>query len=270
MVNILFIPVNYNSYNELDSYLSSINVSASKQEGCHLSIDVIVADNSTKKKVVDNGKYSRINVSVQEYNNPGYFGGGLSVYNSVSHISEYNFVILSNVDLKVEEDFFDHLLNVNFTKDIGWIAPGILSKKDNRDMNPKIVKRYSRRTLKMLRIMYKYPFLKRLYVNTLFRARHSEIITDRKERDIYAGHGSFIVLTNSFVQKYKKLVYPVFLFGEEVFVGEMVRLAGLKTRYVPSIVVFDDAHVSTGKLNNNVNNKYNVEALTYLLKQFYE
>lgn len=270
MKKILFIPVNFNSYSELDSYLSTIDTSALKQEASHLSVDVIIADNSTQKQSIDDTRYSRLNISVREYENPGYFGGGLSVYNGVNQISKYDYVIISNVDLKVEENFFDHLFNVRLAKDVGWIAPGILSVKDNRDMNPKIVKRYSKNALEMLKVMYKFPFLKRLYVKTLFKAKHSDMIADRKERDIYAGHGSFIILTKAFVTKCPRLDYPVFLFGEEVFVGETVRLAGLKTRYVPSIAVFDDAHVSTGKLKSSANNKYNIEALTYLIKQFYE
>ncbi len=71
----------------------------------------------------------------------------MGLKNAINHlkvqISEFDFVILSNVDLTLEKNFFNNLLKLSVEKSIGWIAPRILSEKENRDRNPKILTRPS-------------------------------------------------------------------------------------------------------------------------------
>ena len=270
MKRLLFIPVNYNSYDCLQVFLESIETSAKALSIDEIKIDIMVADNSTKEEVITFPSDGRFGKSKQlMLSNKGYFGGAFFVYNSLDK-KKYDYVIISNVDLKVREDFLRVLLGIEYPMQIGWLAPSIFSKQENRDMNPKIANRYSKRAVQILRIMYKYPLLKKLYTNTLYKRKRGDCIQTKDKYEIYAGHGAMFIMTKAFVDKNPTLEYPVFLYGEEIFMGEMVRLSGLKTIYIPTLVVNDDAHVSTSAISGKRNRKYNVEALTYILKTFYE
>lgn len=270
MKSFLIIPVNYNSYDSLKSYLDSLSASLKVLMDNELSVDVVVADNSTQKETIDriNNEFRRFEVVNIE--NKGYFGGAFEIYNTIESIAKYDYVIISNVDLRVDESFFSILASKQITEEVGWLAPAIISKQENRDMNPKIVNRYSKRQMQLLLLMYKFPIIKRIYLKTMHKAKHIDAVVNHDERFIYAGHGAMFILTKSFVGKNKHLSYPVFLYGEEIYMGEEMRKSGLKTLYLPSLRVYDDAHVSTGTIKRSLNSRYNVEAMTYLLKKYYE
>jgi len=54
---------------------------------------------------------------------------------------------------------------------------------------------------------------------------------------IYAGHGSIMIFTKAFMMKNLDLEFPAFMYGEEIFFAELVRLSHLETIYVPNIYV---------------------------------
>ena len=87
--------------------------------------------------------------------------------------------------------------------------------------------------------------------------------------DIYAGHGSFMMLTKHFFIHYKKIEYPIFLFGEELYLAELIRMADLRVRYVPGLEVIDMEHASTGKMKKAFYYKCNKESIDYILENFY-
>ena len=89
------------------------------------------------------------------------------------------------------------------------------------------------------------------------------------EMDIYAGHGSCIILTENFFRYYQHIHYPIFLYGEELFFAELITNKGLRVRYVPSIRMITEGGVSTSKMPSESFFRYNVEAINYILKIFY-
>jgi GT2 family glycosyltransferase len=71
-------------------------------------------------------------------------------------------------------------------------------------------------------------------------------------------------------QQEPPLDYPVFLFCEEIFMAEMVRRIGKKTVHYPAVKVWDCEHASTGLMGLWRYCKYNHDALSYIIKHFYE
>ena len=67
-------------------------------------------------------------------------------------------------------------------------------------------------------------------------------------RKMYGAHGSFMIFTKYYFSKGAHVDYPRFLFGEETFVAEQLRMNGLIIKHVPNIKVFDEEHGSTSKL----------------------
>lgn len=165
------------------------------------------------------------------------------------------------------EDFFLNLERANLPKDVAWVAPKIYSMDENRDRNPKVLNRYSKGKLQLLYFMYRFPMLFYLYTMTAYKRK--KLQPQYPEMNIYAGHGSFMLLTRSFFESYPKIEYPIFLFGEELFLAELVRKANKKVRYVPSLVIEDSEHVSTSTLKKKSYFKYNQDSIKYILNTFY-
>ena len=181
MIRIALFCVSYESDKEKDMFLSSIE-QAKKRAMEVVSVDVFVACNTRE-------------------NNPGYLGAVRLLMNNAD-LSVYDYVIISNVDLMIEEDFFIKLANYKCQEDIGWIAPQIWSEKEKRDKNPRQTVRYSLRKLKLLRLGYKYPWLDTLYTKTLYKRKK---MNRNQPGFVYSGHGSFIVLTRSFLARCGKV-----------------------------------------------------------------
>lgn len=266
MKRILIVPVNYNSYGSLESFLDSI-AAAWAEAGGEVEITLHIADNSTER-----GDYKipqRISgyVKATELDNIGYFGAALKIINELEDTSAYDYVIISNVDVEVSRDFFRKLAALKTNPETGIIAPAILSEAEGRDRNPKIISRPSLKKMKLLKLMFTYPMLHRMYVKTLYKRKKLE---SHQPGEIYAAHGSFVILTHSFFKKINNPRYPIFLFGEEIWLGELCRRNGLKTLYIPELKVKDMEHVSTSSMKSKTYYRCNREALSYLIKTFYE
>ena len=266
MKKILIVCVNYNSYQELHNYLASIERAA--QLCPNVKVEVIVADNSTKEEEINTTSFVNISVSVRKYDNLGYLGAAQEVINKCDDLTVYDFVAISNVDLRIKEDFVCKLDAVLIDNDVAWIAPTIWSECEGRNRNPKVMQRYSRRKLEIINLMYRFPLLDWIYTNTAYKKKKEQ--SEAPEQNIYAGHGSFMLLTKHFFERHSKIQYPIFLFGEELYLAELIRESNQKVLFAPKLVVYDTEHVSTGSMKKKFYYKCNKEAIEYIIKKFYE
>lgn len=238
--------VNYNSYDSLERYMASIDeavrCSATEVE-CHK----FIADNTPPNENI--GYFPAIRKLMQE--NPPF---------------DYEYVIISNVDVLLPQDFFTQLCALNVESDTGWIAPEIYSQTEHRDRNPKILNRYPKRKLEVLRTLFSFPPLYNLYTLTLYKSK--KLLT-HKRGQIYAGHGSFIILTNEFMKRCGIINYPVFLFCEEIYLGEECKQGNLKVMYEPSVKVIDSEHASTSSFRRSRYCRYNYDAICHILRTYY-
>ena len=85
MKEIALFCVSYQSDKERDAFLASINIAAKKASD-RVNVEIYVANNT-----IDN--------------NPGYFGAVKRLMQAID-VKTYDYIIISNVDLIVEEDFF--------------------------------------------------------------------------------------------------------------------------------------------------------------------
>lgn len=239
--------VSYNSDEAYRQYRASLLKAAQKSKD-EIRLDIFLARNT-------------------EEDNPGYFGGIQRQMKNLD-ITSYDYCILSNVDLTVEEDFFIKLAAYDCAEDTGWIAPRIWSKKENRDLNPKIRTRYSRKKLLMLRFLHRHHVLHALYSRTLYHRRRETAMTHTGPT--YAGHGSFIILTRRFFKECGIINYPVFLFCEEIYLAELCRDANLQVIYVPDLIINDSEHISTGHMPSKTYSRLNYQAVDYILNHFYQ
>lgn len=267
MKHILLSCVNYNSYNELVDYLQSINEAAEQAKEV-VRIDVLISDNSIKKTIINASGYTSINCRIFLNENIGYLGGALSSINQ-SDVSQYDFVIISNVDLKLSVTFFLDVINSDLNN-IGWITPRIFTPKTHKDENPFMIERPSKIKLMLQLLLYKQAFIYSLYAYfSKFRHRERKHLAKQPSCKIYAGHGSLMIFTKSFIMQNLNLEFPAFMYGEEIFFAELLRLSHLETIYVPNIYVENIGKVSTRLLSYKRLCSMNLESLSKLRKMYF-
>jgi len=274
MKHFLLSCVNYNSYNELVNYLKSIDEAAEQAKEL-VHVDVVISDNSINKKKIDTSGYTSINCQTFLNENIGYLGAALSLINQAD-ISQYDFVIISNVDLKLSTAFFKNIINIDLTdkginiSNIGWISPRIFTTKSQKDESPLMIKRPTKFKLILLEWLYRIDFLEGLYIYFhQFRHRERKYLSSQSSCEIYAGHGSLMIFTKMFFLQNQKLVFPSFMYAEEIYFAELVRLTNLKTVYIPGVYVENIGNVSTTFLGYKKRCSMNLKSLSTVRKMFF-
>lgn len=244
MKKYLLICVSYKSDEALHTFVESVHRAAKAVEN-KMIVDIKIADNSE--------------------HNLGYFGGASQVYNTLA--KDYDFVSISNVDLKLAPDFFEQLLQID-TTGIGWIAPDIYTDKIDRHENPNMLKRPEKCNFFIWNIIYSSTWIYRLYYRLhLLKSKKAKIYP---ACHIYAGHGSFMLFTMAFVQKNPDIHFPGFMYGEEIYMAELVRKAHLNVVYCPALHIANTGNISTGLINQAQKSRWSKESLLAIYKQFFE
>lgn len=258
--------VTYHSYQEAEQYLRSLSKAISNAED-KVKVDVFMADNTENgHRTLEFQQDNNFRFTLFPYHeNIGYFGAVSRMMQEVD-LQQYDYTIISNVDLLISEDALLKLDAHAVDEATGWIAPQIWSQTEGRDRNPESFGRKSAIKLRLLRTLYQYPILDYLYTRTFY---HTKRFHSYPPGNVYSGHGSFIILTRQYIQQCGKINYPLFLYGEEMYLAEQCRAHQLKVLYSPDIHIIDMEHVSTGKMKHSVKCRYNYDAIQYILKNFY-
>ena len=280
-MKICILAVCHNSYKESHKFLESILKALNKTS---IELDVLFIDNSTKLDVssINCIKYfnKRINLKYFRCPNLGYFPSINHILETHSvNLSSYNYSIISNVDLLIGNSFFETIENIPPDKNVGAYAPSIFSNAINANRNPKMTYKPSAFKIKILRQFFRfsitYVFLR--FIN-ISRLKLREIIKNNKKIDsktfngngikIYAAHGSCIILTKEYTKKDPFINYPIFLFGEEIYIGETAKENNLDILYKSNLIVYDTEHASTSLMKPAAYRKYNFEALSFVLQKY--
>ncbi len=264
-MKILLCCVNYNSFDRLEKYLFSINQSLT-EVGTAIDLTVLVADNSGKEEEITVPEGLRVKHYFTR-KNLGYINAvDYAILQTGTDLLQYDYTIVSNVDILMDKSFFRFLERWVPEPDVAWLAPSIITLGTNRDRNPKILKRPGLQHMRRLQWMYKHPVL--FWTNKL-RNRLKRYSASSAESYIYAGHGSFMLFTQPFISRIRTFKFPSFLYGEEIFFGELVRRENMRVKYVPELIIADEAHASTGSVSLKVICKWNYESLSVLIDQFF-
>lgn len=259
--------VNYNSYEYLSAFLKSVDTAVKGVSG-QADVFVYVADNTEDCVEEINEMLQNAELKVFSYRkNLGYFGAVKRMM-SETKPKDFDFVIISNVDVELRPDALRVFLcrYGNDAQSVGWVAPQIYSNLEKRDRNPQVVYRYSLTKLRLLRLMFQHHLLCVLYRKTVYKRKR---VQSHSAGDVYAGHGSFIILTRQYIEECGIIDFPVFLFCEELYLAEQCRNHGLKVVYDPEIKIIDMEHASTCKMPSRSYFKYNADALKYIIDTFY-
>src|SRR5205823_702439 len=85
---------------------------------------------------------------------------------------------------------------------------------------------------------------------------------------IYAPYGAFFIFSRKYFDAGGYLDENLFLYGEEISVGEICRSLQLPVIYEPSLCVLHNEHQSTGKRINRFSYECQKAALQYVMSRY--
>lgn len=274
-MNVFLFVVNYRVDDHLVRFIQSVAAAQAACPSAH--VDVHVLDNSQKSDIELGRLRERVaiaEVSVTLHStgtNLGYFDG-IGLAQSLLPEST-DCVIYCNSDLLLDPDFLA-VLHRTIQDRSGILAPAILSLQDGIDQNPKYRQRLTSTKLRCLQRIFSY---RHSYVVYSVLARFKEVARGwyRRSRPdviapgpIYAPHGAMFVFAD--VGFFHRLPpFPCFLFGEELFVAEEARLAGVPVVYVPSLRVRDVRHASISQFAPEFKRSLHWKSVTFILERYY-
>ncbi len=212
---------------------------------------------------------------IGEGENLGYMGGAnfaISYFKN-KYTNKSPLVIISNTDIEfLQIDFLEKLFCEKDNFDVA--GPSILSTITHSELNPFSIRRISRSKLNFLNFVYSAYYFYLMYqslslIKRKFFKTASNDETGLTPVNVYAIHGSFMVLASSYFEKGGDFNYGSFLYEEEVFIAEKARLADLRTMYIPSLRLLHREHATTGTFKSRKQIEYMRNSIRYILDTFY-
>jgi GT2 family glycosyltransferase len=248
-------------------------------------MQICVVDNSSGAEEIADLKAKLdtfANAKLLETSNLGYFGAARFALQRFleqgSGLPEW--VIVSNHDVLVEDkDFLTKLIREDHNS-VGVIAPRIQILPSRRDQNPFMRVRPNRLRWAQLQLTSSSYLLasvwdwlwrrkSRLLSWLSARIRRSTQNLKVQRELIYAPHGAFVIFSRRYFEAGGFLDDNLFLYGEELSVGEICRSLHLPVVYVPSIAVVHTEHQSTGKSLSRFTYECQKKAIHYVNARYF-
>ena len=266
MCEIVHIIVCYYNENEVEFFIKN---EVKSQNIEPLKIYIVNNGSNDAEKLLNLQKlYDNVEIIGDGSSNLGYWGALVEVFKKKPFKSEY--IILSNTDISFMDNNFyknlcDELSNVQHS--VGVVAPSIFAGDSKKNLNPYMVYRPSMMQIRKLIFIYSNVFFAFGY-NLLHYIKNllpKKIIESKnKYTYMYAPHGSFMIFTPSFIEKLDLESYKAFLFGEEIFVGEICEQNNLEVRFVPILQLIHHEHTTTGIFQRGKLLQYKLDSLNFL------
>ncbi|OQW46811.1 MAG: hypothetical protein A4S09_02575 [Proteobacteria bacterium SG_bin7] len=246
--------VNYFSATDVRKFVSSVLCAKNSE-----NVNILIVDNSCDEREFKHlSDISSINPEKIRVSNAGqnlgYFGASQLALDLIQKRQGEmpDYVIISNPDIVIAEDFFSQLKRVKSNSPV--IGPKIISGRTGENQNPYMINRPTRLRMQLykwifgiLPVNFVYQYLSGLK-QALFSFPKLDLPVDANtdSKVSYAIHGSFIIFNRSYFTAGGNFKYGSFLFGEEIFVAETCLKLKLQIAYVPVLTVEHKEHVATG------------------------
>lgn len=268
---ILIVAVNYFGHAHLFKYIESLEAQASA------NWRLVVADNSndsTEWEAVQSAASNSPKVTAVDVGyNAGYVGA-LRETSLRLDFGLFDWIVLSNTDLFMgSADSLSELERLD-PMSVGVVGPRIVSLDNDRNLNPHLVERPTKKDVVRRSIMFKSRFTAQasVYASYFSRklAKRHVVAPEFEGVNCYAVHGSWFALSRIFLSDPNCLDYPVWLFGEELHFAESCWKRGLSVEYHSGIKVFHHEHAQTGVRRSPILLDGMIAATTYYSKLYRE
>ena len=257
----VFVGVVYNNYYDTVDFCQSLSQMAFNRD----RLVCFLVDNSDAKEI-QNG----IDSLVIEFpfvkilrpgNNLGYFGGFNFFFDS-PFFDLNDIVVLCNNDLIFDREFCEkYFLNI-YPNDVYVVCPDVVTV-DGVHQNPHVMA-----PLGLLARLKLDLYFTHYYVACLLRwvQRGLIYLFGSKKRTepsspgyLYMGIGACYILLPTFFDKFSRLEFPHFLYGEEAYLAKQVHSAGGKLYYDPRLKVLHKESATLSKLPSRVTYEFGRE-----------
>ncbi|MBD9503586.1 hypothetical protein IB256_22565 [Pseudomonas sp. PDM17] len=277
---ILICLVNFNSIEDSVLFLENFS-NFPNQENTTLIFhdnDSKICTSENKKIFQEAAKRLNLNINILFSScaqNLGYLGGfRYALTHDDIAVEDYDFICLSNPDIEFDSNKLSTSLAPKKSDTYAIIAPRIVSKLSGHEQNPYLSKKPPRIKVIFFSILFKSSLATGIYRLLMSKVRKSLSTgriraTSTSPRDIYAGHGSFVIFTRTFFSRKVSLSMSNFLFCEENYLGHKVQESKLKTLYAPDIEVMHREHSSTKIFPSKTICTHLADAHATAAKQYY-
>lgn len=250
MKKIAFVCVDYNGWNYTNKFCLSLMRQAGI--GVDFSLRCVVVDNSKNEENswnIKNGVASWEWVNhLPAGDNLGYFGGLNFGLNSLN-LDDWDFVVICNNDIELDVDFCRDLVGKSYPESVLAICPDVITT-DGLHQNPHVLRPigFTRKLKYDLYYVHYYVAWALTLVLNFFRPIKSSPTQPKEGCEIHMGIGAIYVLTRKFLNRFKKLDYPYFLYGEEAFLSEQIHVVGGVLWFDPGLHVLHAESAATSKI----------------------
>lgn len=274
---ILFIIVNYRRAELCVQFAHAIlNLPAADQ------VKIVIVDNSEMR--ADQEELSQLashkNVFVRTPSrNLGFYGGADFGYSSLeSSGATLDWIIVCNPDIDFpDSSFLLQLLNITPDNDVGVLAPDIRLAphkelwEEGAQQNPMMEKRPSKFRLRLLEVIFRSRILYRaMELRHRWRSKTPRTKTPApRRRLIYAAHGSAIIFAKNYFRQGGSLRHGSFLYGEELFVAEELRLRNLKCVLEPTLHLCHVGGATTGALGSERQRLFCYDSMRFIRTRYF-
>jgi GT2 family glycosyltransferase len=228
MALIRFLCVSFNNAGDSKKLVRSLDFQ--QRHGSDFSVDCVIVDNSTKKEeAADCETLSRTYAWVTYLRAPtnlGYFGGlNYGMENTGS--TQVTYTVICNNDLEFHDDFCRILTAKTYDQNIFAVCADVVTA-DGVHQNPHILNRINWRRRCQFDLYFSHYYVSRTMLRILQIARPVKRSPRQPSQgcEVHMGVGACYVLTAEFLQRFKRLHYPFFLYGEEAYIADQIHSAG--------------------------------------------
>lgn len=259
--NIAFLILHYYTKEDTDKAIASIIDNCKSNH--YDNYEIIVVDNGSK-----NGsglelkneyiKNSKIKVILNE-ENLGFSKGNNVGFRYIKQNFEADFIIMMNNDvIMIQPDFIPMLIQEYETSHFAVLGPKIVLPEGNSDYSRYSLQPIYVYRIEILKLYIKWflNFIDKKEVIRNFRKNHQleepsvqKPLDERCENVIV--HGSFMVFSKIYIEKFDGLCENTFLYGEEDLLFIRLQRNQMLSVYNPQMYVFHNEDSSTNAVTNN-------------------
>ena len=272
MKEILILAINYSNEDEVIGFAKMLSLQTVANK-----IELIITNNKSTevKKVYLQEQLKMVDIDVSFYDpksNLGYLSGCFYGYNRYCESTSYppQWVFVSNTDIVIEDKtFFEKILNDPYDKDTWCIGPSVYSPNNDSYDNPHYKHRHKLAKINLIIWLYKRPLL--AYIHVLLAKIGFKVIrrVEEPSQFVYSVHGCFFGLRNDFMLQISDEPYKGFLYSEEAYIAERLRLENKKTYYDCSLKIVHNENSVTGMLKIKKKANYISSSMSYIKETFY-
>lgn len=246
-MKVLILAVTYRTYDILPSFLEAVDKAALACKNA--DVTVAIGDNTDVNFKDIELNATKVKVKIHAYHeNLGYLNCALRMLREETVGCSYDYVAVTNVDLRLDVSFFNQLLGIN-SIGMGWLAPDVYTPDRGTHENPFMMSRPTNRQFRKWLTMYSLPLLFGI-AKKISYYRHSTKPFKNESVDMYAGHGSIMLFTWDFIKENLSMVFPSFMYAEEIYLAELVHRMNMRVVYMPQLKVVNTGSQSVKMLGN--------------------